>query len=138
MQGFPYTRFLLYGFLTYATIFMLWSLLAAYGMSYGLGAQIVSYAVTALALAIATRALPIGSLQFAILAGLGWTILHMALDAVYVVRSAGFSAFLSSYVWIDYAVVALSPVAIVFYMNLPKKADEHLGADVPNQQRPLL
>ena len=117
MQGFPYTRFLLYGFLTYATIFMLWSLLAAYGMSYGLGAQIVSYAVTALPKTIATRMFPIGSLQIAILAGLGWAILHMALDAVYVVPAAGFAAFLTSYVWIEYAVVALTPAATVLYMN---------------------
>ena len=121
MQGVSYTRFLLYGFFAYATIFMLWSLLAAYGMNYGWSAQIASYVVTAIAIAAATRALDIVSPQTALLCGAGWVSLHALLDALYVAPTAGFGPFLTSYVWIAYAIVFFSPVATVLYMKLLKQ-----------------
>ena len=121
MQGVSYTRFLLYGFFAYATIFMLWSLFAAYGMNYGWGAQIVSYVVTGIAIAVATRALDVVAPQTALLCGAGWVILHTLLDALYVAPTAGFGPFLTSYVWIAYAIVALTPVATVLYLKLLKQ-----------------
>ena len=43
------------GFIIYASVFMLWSLMTTYGAAYGINAQLVSYVVTALATFFATR-----------------------------------------------------------------------------------
>lgn len=123
MQTFPYGRFLLYGFLSYATIFMLWSLLAAYGMSAGRGAQLISYLVTIIVIIVATRALSIQHLRAVVLCGVGWMVLHALLDVLYVVPTAGFGPFFTSYVWIEYAIVASTPTTTLFYMWLLKKSE---------------
>ncbi|MDP2648879.1 MAG: hypothetical protein U1D26_01410 [Patescibacteria group bacterium] len=114
--------FLLYGFLTYAVVFMLWSLLASYGLAYGWGAQLTSYVVTAAAVSVAARAIGLLSASSALLYGIGWVIMHALLDLLYVAPAAGFEALLTSYVWIEYTVVLATPVGTYIalkYLNKP-------------------
>ncbi|MCR4325193.1 MAG: hypothetical protein NUV59_00055 [Patescibacteria group bacterium] len=115
--------FLLYGFLTYATVFMLWSFLASYGLAYGWGAQLTSYILTAAAVSLAARALGVPSVRLAILYGAGWTLMHALLDALYIVPIAGLEALFTSYVWIEYAVVLLTPLGTYLALKHLRKPE---------------
>ena len=92
---------------------MLWALLAPYGLAYGWSAQIASYAVTVLATYIATRLLPVKSTIDAFVAGLTWAGVHLFLDLVYIVPTAGLLALGTPFVWIGYALVVLTPLVTV-------------------------
>lgn len=112
-----YPRLILYGFLTYAATFMLWALLAAYGLSAGWGAQVTSYIVTAAVVFFAARMLKLGSFKAALLCGAIWAVMHVALDLIYVVPAAGFLALLTPYPWTAYAIVLIAPLAAVLHTH---------------------
>ena len=94
---------------------MLWSLLSAYGLAYGWGAQTISYSLTALVVFGAVRSLGLDSFAFAFRCGVIWTIMHIVLDAMYVIPAAGPAALLAPFVWIGYAIVFFTPAVVVCY-----------------------
>lgn len=110
-----YPRLILYGLITYAATFMLWALLAAYGMNYGWGAQAASYVLLATVVFAAARALKVADVKSSLAYGLGWALIHLLMDILYVVPVAGFLALVTPYPWISYAVVLLTTLGAALY-----------------------
>ena len=106
-----YTHLISAGFFVYATVFMLWSLMTTYDLAYGVNAQFVSYAVTALAAFLAARFTAATNAN-AWLYGALWTIVYIALDVVFVVPVAGFESLLTSFNFISYGVVLFVPIIL--------------------------
>ncbi len=118
MLGFSYRRTLFWGFVTYSAVFFMWTVLSTYGLSSGLGAQIVGYIVTFVAVWGATYSIGTTSFLDAIKYGAGFAIVHIALDAVVVLPTIGAAAFYSPYVWIGYAIALLTSLLAMLYIRL--------------------
>lgn len=130
MEKVSFARILLYGFLTYSAIFMLWAGLAAYNHAYGWSAQGASYLLTAIVVFAAARHIGITSIKAGILYGIGWTIMHMALDLIYVIPAAGFVAIFTKFGLIGYGMVLIVPSVAAMYDNYMQKkvtATPHVG-----------
>lgn len=106
-----YAHLISAGFFVYATVFMLWSLMTTYGFAYGLSAQLVSYAVTAVASFLATRFADATNAN-AWIYGVLWAIVYIALDVVFVAPVAGFESLLTSFNLISYGIVLLAPIVV--------------------------
>ena len=115
-------RMFLWGFVIYASEFMLWSFFAGYdqfspvSLLAGLLPQALSYAVTALAAFVATRSIAPASVQRALTCGIFWTLMHILLDVLYIPPAAGVAALFTSFMYITYAIVLITPLA-VFYAS---------------------
>ena len=99
------------GFVLYATVFMLWSLLTTYGLMYGTGAQLASYAVTAAATFAATRFVGAKSVS-AWMYGVGWALTYILLDILYIAPVAGFDSLLTAFNFISYGIVLVTPIIV--------------------------
>ncbi|OGG69637.1 hypothetical protein A3C20_03895 [Candidatus Kaiserbacteria bacterium RIFCSPHIGHO2_02_FULL_55_25] len=99
------------GFIIYASVFMLWSLMTTYGAAYGINAQLVSYVVTALATFFATRFVGATNAN-AWMYGVCWTLVYIVLDVVFVVPVAGFESLLTSFNFISYGIILLAPIIV--------------------------
>lgn len=129
-----FSNVIIYGFLTYAAVFMLWSFLSAYGLSAGWPAQYIGYAVTAIAVFIASRTVGISALRAATLYGAGWTVMHFMFDAIYTIPLVGFAPFLNVYGWVGYSVVFLTPFVAVLYASFRSRSTAIPAMDVSRTQ----
>jgi len=118
MNGVSYRLLFFWGFVTYSAIFFLWAVLAAYGLSHGIGAQITSYVVTFIAVYLAARSIGNSTLVAAVAYGVGFGVVHIFLDALVVLPAIGLVAFFSPYVWLEYGIVAISPVVYALTAKL--------------------
>lgn len=117
------SRLLVYGFTTYAAIFMLWAFFAAYALARGPAPRITSWAATAIVVFYAATLIRPASFKGAIGIGLLWSLMHLALDALYVIPAAGILAFATYNVWINYGIVFLSTIAAFLYQYMRGKPD---------------
>ncbi len=106
---------LVFGFLTYASVFMTWSLLSTYGLSAGWSAQLVGHVVEVIAILAASRIVDIADFRTAITYGAAWAVVHFLLDLLYVVPLVGFSPFFGIYGWISYGVIFVTPFLFLLW-----------------------
>lgn len=108
-----FLKIILYGFTTYAAVFMLWSVLWAYGFVGGLIPQVTSYVVTAFSVYIAARMTRVSSFKEMSLFAPSWAIIHILLDLVYILPAAGIEALSTSFVLIGYVIVLVTPFVAI-------------------------
>ena len=117
----PLGRIVVYGFLTYAVVFMLWTLLYSYGIAsvlvFGETARIVNYVVIVVAVLAAARHVGIQTWREALLYGAGWACVQLVLDIIYITPAAGVAALLVPSTWLNYLLVFVTPLATVLYMR---------------------
>ena len=122
-----YGRILLFGFLIYASEFMLWSFFAAYdqfspvSLLSGFLPQVLSHAITALAAFLAARFIAPASIRHALTYGILWTLMHILFDILYVIPAAGAAALFTSFMFITCAIVLFIPIT-VFYISHRERA----------------
>ena len=111
-------RILVYGFLTYAVIFMLWAFLYTYGIAsvvvYGNTASVLNYIVIGVAVFTSARYVGIILWRDAFLYGAGWALMHFLLDVVYITPAAGFPALFTQSQFISYGIVLVAPLMSAF------------------------
>ena len=117
----PFGRIVVYGFLTYAVVFMLWTFLYSYGIAsvlvWGQTASVLNYVVVALSVFFAARYVGISSLKDALVYGAGLACVHLVLDIIYITPAAGVAALLVPSTWLNYLLVFVTPLATVLYMR---------------------
>lgn len=115
----PFLSIVVYGFLTYAVVFMLWAFLYSYGIAsvlvYGAAASIINYVVVTVAVFVAIRHVGIASAREALVYGIGLALVHILLDVIYIPPAASLNALFESSMWINYALVAVTPFATILY-----------------------
>src|SRR3989338_4772759 len=117
------SRLLVYGFTTYAAIFMLWAFFAAYALARGPAPRITAWAATAIVVFYAATLLRPASFKSTLGVGLLWSIMHLALDALYVIPAAGILAFTTYNSWTNYGIVFLSVIIAFLYQYSRGKTD---------------
>ncbi len=130
MQWSQLPRLLVYGFPTYAAIFMLWALFAAYALARGPAPRVTAWAATAIVVFYAAKLMQLESLKQTFVVGLVWAIMHLLLDALYVIPAAGILAFTTYYVWTNYAIVFVTPL-LAFMVNVLSRRGENLSVPTP-------
>ena len=110
------SRLLVYGFTTYAATFMLWALFATHTLERGPAPRITAWIATVIVVFYAAKLLKPESFGHALRVGVAWMLIHLALDAVYVIPAAGILAFNTYFVWTSYVIVLVTPV-VVFLIN---------------------
>ena len=118
------SRLLVYGYTTYAAIFMLWAFFAAYALARGPAPRITSWAATAIVVFLAAALIRPSSFKAAVGIGLLWSSMHVALDALYVIPAAGVWAFSTYNVWINYALVFFATLAAFLFQHVGSSHDE--------------
>ena len=118
-----WSRLLVYGFTTYAAIFMLWAFFAAYALARGPAPRITAWAATAIVVFLAATLIRPSSLKAAVGIGLLWSAMHLALDALYVIPAAGILAFATYNSWVNYGIVFLSVIIAFLYQYSRSKTD---------------
>ncbi len=116
-----WSRLALYGFTTYAAVFMFWTVASSYGFSYGMAPRITSYVLTVIVIYAATAIAKPVSFTQAFTIGVFWACMHVMLDAIVVIPSAGLAPFFAPFVWIEYGIVFITPVAASLHLLLHKQ-----------------
>jgi len=97
---------------------MLWAFMSAYGIAsiiaFGQTATILSFATTAAVVLAATRHLRATSLYEALLYGIGWAMVHILLDLIFITPAAGTAALFTQSLLISYGIVLATPFFYVF------------------------
>lgn len=117
------SRLLLYGFTTYAAIFMLWAIFGSYGFASGPAPMVTSWAATAIVVFYAAKLLSPESFKKTFFISILWTLMHLLFDALYVIPAAGIEALGTYYAWVNYAIVFVLPFfALVVHkiVSIPK------------------
>lgn len=125
-----FPRLLLYGFTTYAAIFMLWSFFSAYNLAAGTAPRVTSWVATALVVAVAARLLKLDSFKQTLICGAVWALMHFLLDAVYVMPAVGLIAFGTYFAWVNYAIVFAAPFVVLLFSMFtpsPQLADQNVA-----------
>lgn len=93
----------------------MWAVLSTYGLSHGLGAQIAGYIAIFVSVWIATQFVGCTTMSGALGYGLGFTVVHIGLDALVMLPTIGFAVFFTPFVWIGYFIVFITPPISMFY-----------------------
>lgn len=112
-----FVRLLAWGIVIYAVIYLVWSGLVIYGFSQGIVSLVIRLLALIAVTSAAGAALRLSSWRDLIPYATGWTLVVIALDAVFLVPFAGWSLFASWSVWPGYALVAIAPLLAQMVRN---------------------
>lgn len=99
-----------WGVTIYALMYLLWSGLVMYGLSFGIISLVVRLLALALITTIAARALRMMHRFDLLPYTIGWAVVAIALDALFLVPFSGWALYAEWSVWAGYALVAILPL----------------------------
>jgi hypothetical protein len=113
-------RILGWGIVIYAVMYLLWSGLVMYGLSFGIVSLLIRVAVLAIVTTIAARALRLISRIDILPYSIGWAVIAVALDAVFLVPFSGWALYGEWGVWAGYILVAILPLLTLSLLRTPR------------------
>jgi hypothetical protein len=108
-----------WGVVIYAVMYLLWSGLVIYGFAAGYSSLVLRLIALAAVTIIAGRSLHLSNRMDLIPYAIGWAIVAIALDTIFLVPFSGWVLFASWSVWVGYALIAVLPTVFVF-LNVRK------------------
>jgi len=99
-----------WGIVIYAVMYLVWSGLVIYGLSLGILSLVLRIFTLAVITTIAGRSLRLASWKDIIPYSVGWAIVAIILDLVFLVPFSGLALYASWSVWVGYALVAIIPL----------------------------
>jgi hypothetical protein len=111
------TRAISWGIAIYAVMYLAWSGLVIYGLSFGLVSLIIRLAVLVAVTSAAVRSLRVVSPLDVLPYSIAWGVVAAILDSIFLVPFAGWSLYTEWSVLLGYALVALIPFAISYVFS---------------------
>jgi hypothetical protein len=98
-----------WGIAIYAVMYLLWSGLAIYGLSYGILSLTARILALVLVTTIAVRSLRLVTRMDVLPYSISWAVVAIVLDALLLVPFTGLGLYATWSVWAGYALVAFAP-----------------------------
>ncbi len=102
-----------WGIVIYATLYLVWSGLMIHGFGGNFLTRIVIFATLISVTSIATRSLRISLERDIAPYAVGWVVVAMILDAIFVVPSAGWAIYANWNLWVGYILLFLVPFIVI-------------------------
>lgn len=103
-----------WGILIYAVMYLVWSGLVIYGLSLGYLSLIIRLFVLFAITSLAARAMRLTNWRDLLPFSLGWALVAIVLDAIYLVPFSGWALYASLSVWLGYALVVALPILSLY------------------------
>ena len=99
-----------WGLVIYAVMYLLWSGLVIYGLSFGVSSLVLRVVALAVLVTIAARSLHLTERMDVVPHSVTWAVVAVILDAIFLVPFSGWSLYAEWSVWAGYALVAIIPL----------------------------
>ena len=103
-----------WGVVIYALMYLIWSGLVIYGLSFGLFSLLFRIGALVVMTTIAARSLHFATRMDVLPYSLFWAVVAVVLDAIFLVPFSGWSLYATWSVWAGYALVAVVPLLTAF------------------------
>ncbi len=116
-----------WGIAIYAIMYLVWSGLVIYGFDAGIPSLIVRLGVLAMVTSIAARSLRVISWADLLPYTIGWALVAILCDIVFLIPFSGWSLFAGWSVWVGYFLVAIIPL-LTSMIKLPNRRPTSISA----------
>lgn len=105
-----YGRYVGWGVVIYAIMYLAWAGMSAYGFSQGILPRLCELVVLLIVTTIAGRSLDFDSWQDILPYSLCWSAVVIAFDAVFIIPFNGLQAYGDWHLWVGYILIVLLPL----------------------------